>query len=695
MESLMPEIDPTVLDVLETVSSHYPDVPFLALGQTVFWDEPTKAIWRRLLDLKLPDAVLVAGVHDTDYFAKTTAHVHTTARYAILPHDDGLTHDLWSAAGELSSLFGSESVPKRQMFLEHGVPFDWLARTEEGGRFALTAALTTAWGWRGIVRTDAHNVVARDIPVSEIAETLLEQLDWGFEVSINCLHDADSHAAATAVAKRVRSWVESFLCDCNRHCRLGDLYQTLLPRFYELLLGDTPHNLNVTCSSEIFRFNRETYHRDRFHILDAFLNPQTRLAARAAYDAAVTGSGIYTLSGFDAGAIPFDLVVPEMGRGTIRLLPIGIAAEIGGHEWLVRTPQRITSRETLADIIETAFGPQACIVGKAIILADMISAEHIILFNETGSGYTPLTRRMNDGFSAAGIHVKTHPIVRLSYNTWDALAIAPQSTEFALPEHLASTFGAPTIPARDFSARWREVIAEQKKFLASSPGIAGVRDLIDLLEVREPGKWSDRRSDYEAALDQLSSTAMKSSIMADRIAEHREEVAVWTQERYELERRSGEDWRNNVLPLVRQLGGQEPESSHARALENEIERQQAIRANTFEIPIAEARDRISATRTMLAEFRRQRRILERSPEQQQARATVNRITRETQLARAVMVRNAFQTIDGLDHAHLRPTSWWMPLVDHSGGWFNAMVGGTKAHFEWISTVAEEKLKARR
>ena len=688
----MPEIDPTVLDVLETVRSHYPDVPFLALGQTVFWDEPTKAIWRRLLDLKLPDAVLVAGVHDTDYFAKTTAHVHTTARYAILPHDDGLTHDLWSAAGELSALFGSESVPTRQMFLEHGVPFDWLARTEEGGRFALTAALTTAWGWRGIVRTDAHNVVARDIPVSEIAETLLEQLDWGFETSMDCLHDDDSRSAGAAVAKRVRSWVESFLCDCNRNCRLGDLYQTLLPRFYELLLGDTPQNLTTTTSSRLFQFNRESYHRDRFHILDAFLNPATRLAARAAYDGAVSGSGIYTLSGFGPGAIPFDLVVPEMGRGTIRLLPTGIAAEIGGHEWYARTPQRITSRETLADIVETAFGPDACIVGKAVILADMIAAEYIILFNETGSGYTPLTKRMNDAFTEAGIPVKTYPIVRLSYNTWDALAVAPETTKLQLPEHLASTFGAPTIAARDFSARWRAVCGEQRAFMASSPGIASVRELIAFLESREPGKWSDRRGVYEAALDQLATTAMKSEIMADRIAEHRNEIAVWTQERHELERRSGEDWRNNVLPLVRQLAAVEPGSAQARALEDQIERQQAIRATAFEVPVAEARDRIVATRTMLAEFRRQRRILERSREQRMARETIRQITRETQMARAILVRNAFQTVEGLEHTHLRPTAWWLPLVDHSGAWFNAMVDGTKAHFEWISTAAENAIR---
>lgn len=680
----MPEIDPTVLSVIETVRSQFPNVPFLALGQTVFWDEPTKAIWRRLLDQTLPDATLVAGVHDTDYFAKTTAHVHTTARYAILPHDDGLTHDLWSAAGELSALFGSESVPTRHMFLNHGVPFRWLARSEPGGRFALTALLTTAWGWRAIVRTDSHNVVARDIPVAEIAPTLLAQLDWGFEVSLDCLEDEASRDAARQTAKRVRSWVENFLGECNQHCRLGELYQTILPRFYELLLGDTAHNLQTTTSATMFLFNHETYARGRFHLLDAFLNPATRAAARAAYDQAVTGSGIYPLTQFGPGAIPFDLVVPNMGRGTLQLTPFGAIAEIGGHPWRVRTNAPITTREALAAAIEDTLGPGVSLVGKAIALADMIAAEHIVLFNESGSGYTFRTRRMNDALIAAGFPLKVHPIVRLSYNTWDAAGIAPEGAQFKLPEHLAATFGSPTIGVREFSSRWRAVVAEQQDFLSRSRSLKSVRELLNVLERREPSHWSEQRAAYEQALRVLTETAEHSGILGDRIAEHQSEIAVWIQERLDLERRKGEDWRNNVLPLVRELAAAEPGSLEAQTLENRIARQQAIRATAFDIPIDEARERMAATRFLLSEFKRQRRLLERGPENTGARATLARITRDAEMAKAIMVRNAFQTIDGLEHTHVRPTAWWLPLVDRTGAWFDAMVAGTKARFEWLS-----------
>ena len=121
--------DSSVVHVLETIRNQYPKVPFLALGQTVFWDEPVKAVWRRLLDIYLPGAVLIAGVHDTDYFAKTSAHVSDSQKFIALPHDDGQTRDLWSAAGEMSALFGSESVPTRSMFLKRGVPFDWLGKS--------------------------------------------------------------------------------------------------------------------------------------------------------------------------------------------------------------------------------------------------------------------------------------------------------------------------------------------------------------------------------------------------------------------------------------------------------------------------------------------------------------------------------------------------------------------------------------
>ena len=198
-----------------------PGVPFLALGQTALWDEPTKAVWRRLLDAHLPGAKFVAGVHDTDYFAKTTAHLGDDQPYVMLPHDDGRTRDLWSAAGELSSLFGSESVPTRQVLRQHNVPFDWLAQGYPGGKDGLYADATTAWGWRGIVSTESHNVVARDVPTTQIGPALLEQLDWGFAESLACLSDPETRAAGERTAAAIRGWVTEFLETCSDDLSAG------------------------------------------------------------------------------------------------------------------------------------------------------------------------------------------------------------------------------------------------------------------------------------------------------------------------------------------------------------------------------------------------------------------------------------------------------------------------------------------
>ena len=100
MKPMEPDCKPLgeVLEELERVSG---DAPFLALGQTVFWDEPMKAgVALAARRLGRPRR-LVAGIHDTDYFAKLpSGSAKKKGHFKAFPHNDTSTRGLWSAAGE-------------------------------------------------------------------------------------------------------------------------------------------------------------------------------------------------------------------------------------------------------------------------------------------------------------------------------------------------------------------------------------------------------------------------------------------------------------------------------------------------------------------------------------------------------------------------------------------------------------------
>jgi hypothetical protein len=672
-------LESSTAELILSLKHDHPGVPFLALGQTALWDEAVKAAWRLLLDKHYPDAHLTAGVHDTDYFAKTTALVHDDSPYVALQHDDILTQGLWSAAGELSALFGSEDVPTRHAFQQHSVPIDRIAEFQAHDKPAFLSQKTAAWGWRGIVDTRPRQRIAHDVRLDEIRPALDSQMRWGFDVSL-ALIAPEHRESARRTSELITSWI-SEIASQTAECRLSDLYEQLLPRFYALLLGRRPANFDTTRSTRLFRFNSATCHLPRFQFVSHFLNPATSTRSRSAYDTAVAGGGMYSLAEFGPGALPFDVVVPGVGRGTLHVSTTGIRVDLpAGNDF--ETERRAEDLSALANILEERFGPDVVLVGKAVTLPSMLAAEFLTVFHETASGYTDRTTAMNDAMRSGGIRLDLNPIVRLQYPTWDAIGVLGSSLAFELPPHLAQAFGKDRIAADEFSSRWRNVTSEQRDKLASIRGIRTTRSLLEFLE-----SSGDRGRCWRCLLDVYSRLQNELRDGAAELAPLRTYIANLKTERRTLRRRlnqlqieSGRHFRAAIQPLRIELDAC---SDPARTVELRaaLEREEELRENHFETEIDRAFTQIRHWGRVMQRLRVELRLAERSPGLANARSEAYRIAMDAELARLEQVRSALLTTASLPHTHSRPSAWWLPLADQSGAWFGAIAAGATARLE--------------
>lgn len=370
---------PSQEQVLMELESLAPGVPLLALGQTVFWDEPMKAGVALGLQRLGLQRKLVAGVHDTDYFAKLPGDKDGTPSMRALPHNDSSTKGLWSAAGEFSTLFGSETVVTRETLQRAGLKLGKIARARPG----VLDDATEAWGWRGLVMIGGETKVTAELPLREVFGPLFDTLDWALSTSLDmieglCRRDADTQA------ERLRALV----CDASEPVAeqtLGGYFRELIPDLYRFVSGSDVE-VEATATTELLRFNTRTAGLPRFDILRAFVEPATRRAAAQSYNDVVRNTEVYELDRFGTGAIPFDLVVPGHGRGTVRIGTKGVVI-------MTPTPQFLTLRkpleslEQLAESIEAKFGPNCTFVGKAITLIGMLSREFVFVFHEGASAY--------------------------------------------------------------------------------------------------------------------------------------------------------------------------------------------------------------------------------------------------------------------------------------------------------------------
>ncbi len=706
--SSMPDFHPSLLEAVRTLHARYPQTPFLTLGQTVLWDEPVKAAFCRALEVAAPEARMMAAIHDTDYFAKLPNVAESATKFVMLPHNDGSTRGLWSAAGEISCLLGSESVPSRHLLAENGVAFDRVAKNYSGGTHALLENETAAWGWRALVHTEHRPLIAGDVKLRDILQNLLAQMRWALDESTQIVPSSGDKP------HQLLDWTNEY---SNSHpdATLSGLYQFLTPKLWSMVRGGGSCNLETSSSLALFRFNTQTCDLPRFAFVDLFLNPQTRETARLCYDEAVRGSGIYPLPQLGEGALPFDVVIPNRGRGTLRVHNGSIFIDTEEPHTLC-TGCDPTSVRDLARVLEAQFGPNVALVGKAVALISMLSAEFIFVFHEKASSYTSRTQEMNNCLRVRGVELPLHPMLRLQYATWDALQNV--DARFHLPPHLARAFGTPKISATDFAARWKGVCDDQDTLREQLKNCASPRELMQFLASQNEllhdddatrAHWSQALNEYSNARHALNESSEQTRILQTESDALQARAHEANARAAQIETQKGEHWRQEIQPLRARIGdiqqraferlnqpqneikpSKEERRAQAETLQQEEAELESLRAQiNAQMPQRENLSReIETSRTRARDFKNQakskttqRVALERNEETRGLRAVITRCEYEAELERLHRVRDTIITSESLRYTNYRPTAWWFPLVSPDGKWFDGLVATAKARLE--------------
>lgn len=639
---------PTQNEALDELDSLAPGAPLLALGQTVFWDEPMKA--GVALAAAARGRRFVAGVHDTDYFGKLAVG-RGKRGFKALPHNDTTTKDLWSAAGEFSVLFGSETVVTREALSAAGARLAKVVRARPG----ILDEVTEAWGWRGLVSLSENSRIVADIPLGPIFDELNATFDWALTSSMDAIAGCEG-PGQTENAERLRTIV----CDASdprEGQTLSTYYRRLLPQMLDLVAG-RPVPAETTATTELLRFNTETADLPRFELAGLFADPTTRKAAVTAYNEAVQGSETYTLDRFGSWAIPFDLVIPGVGRGTIRIAPKAIVVMTPKPQF-VTLKKPITGLHDLAAAIERKFGSDCALVGKAVTLIGMLAREFVFVFHEGASPYVARSRRLH-GLLAPIWDAAINPILRVRYEPWDAFAVC--CAWLQLPEPFRRPFGVEELCAPSFAARWRQVVAEQAELLDRLAALRRPLDFIRFLAESYGQSWKRLAEEYEAIherLERLDRDIKEIKRQKDAVLD---EIRSCKRRRVEAERVKGAHWRERIF-----------EKSPNQ--DDFAERERLTRQ------VATAIDAIADAKHRWRDLQASQDALVADPEVLEAHDRRRNIELESELKRISLIRGAIVTTKGLEHAGHRPAAWWFPIVCPDGRWFRETVRSARYYLE--------------
>lgn len=639
-------------EVLTELESVAPGVPLLALGQTVFWDEPMKAGVALAIKKLGHKRTLVAGVHDTDYFAKLPHGEHHPGKYKAFPHNDTTTKGLWSAAGEFSALFGSETVVSKEILAKAGTRLEKLQKARPG----FLDQVTEAWGWRGIVSLDDHPPITADLPARELFPQIQATFDWAVNTSLDSLA-GEGRAKAEELFEELRSQM----------CQLADepglsvatFYKRLLPIMYEFC-ANAHVQIDTTTTSELLRFNTSTCHLPRFELVNLFVSHPTRPTATKAYDTAIHGaSGLYELSRFGTGAIPFDLVIPGKGRGTVRLGNFGAVINTPNPQFLT-FKKPLNSIQEFAALVEAKFGPDCVLVGKAVSLIGMLSREYAFVFHEGASSYVKSSRKMHQILAQQGHPLALNPILRIRYDAWEAMSVC--CSWLKLPEPFPRAFGTEELCAPSFSRRWKQVAKEQRATIHKLSTLRRPIELIRYLDGALGGSWNCLAAEYEdlhGRLNHLREGLDQLSVEKQACYAKLQELKL---ERVRVEKARGDHFRAFIFEKAPTEEALKERENHGAEL-------------------AQVLHAINDAKTKLRRVRHAQYQLAVDPEILSIHERGRSIELEAELKRARIVRAAVIASTGLEHAAQRPSAWWFRMVCPDGLWFRETIDSAKSYLE--------------
>jgi len=641
---------PVFRSVVSELDLVAPGVPLLALGQTVFWDEPMKAGLFRAFACLGNDRRFVAGVHDTDYFAKFSKK--GTSGFAALAHNDTTTKDLWSAAGEFSHIFGSETVVTKERLTTSGAKVGLVEHERPG----LLDSITEAYGWKGVVSLGSESKITAEKSLEGLFPYIYDTFSWAVDESLD-LVSGNHHRDSMVMRDRLKQIV----CETKQETEednLAAFYENLLPKFYDVVAGGGVE-LETTRTTRLLRFNRETASLDRFKIVDLFLNPATAEIARSAYDESVGGSEIYTLDRFGSCALPFDLYIPGVGRGTLRLGKRGgVVMTEDPVGFSFKKP--IENCQQLAEVLEAKFGPNCVLVGKAVSLILMLGAEFVFVFHEGASGYVWRSGKMARLLSEQGFDLGWHPILRLKLSPWSAMDDC--CAWLQLPEPMHRPFGTDELSAPTFALRWKEVAEAQKELLRELGDVKRPLALLGFLQGHLGGQWARLAEEYQSIQGDFGKLGQQIADVKYRKKGVLAQLKSVRAERNCTEHEKGVHWRTCIF--------------EKSATDEDLD----FRAQ-FDVRLREIDLRIEG---ILGEFR----SLEREQIELVSNNAVRRlrerrfnIALEAELMRVRLIREAVVSSSGLQRAGFRPSAWWFPLVCPDGTWFRSTMMKAECRLE--------------